>query len=340
MRSVRELVDWLDRFARVHFVGFTCYWPILGLVASDVSIEGSAGAAVVAVGLSFHLFGFVLNDLADLPIDRTSSLRAADPLVAGSVPVGAAVGLVVASVPLAFLAARFAGADGATSAALALAFVLMAAYDLAGKRFGNPIVTDLALGLSGSALVLFGAGLAGVGFTDTAIVVAVYVACFFCLFNGIHGGMRDMQNDAAHGAHTTCLFLGMRFEGGTIRVSRSARLFCWSIQVALIAVVGWLMTTLEYDGSTALVVLSTSVGLAAVNLYLMHMLLTPEHPRWEDGYRLHLVTLVLAPAVPLVPLMGAAIATLVLLFLMVPLLLIERAPDVVRLVVPRRRVGS
>lgn len=338
MRLIRA-VGFVDRFARLHFVGFTCVWPILGLVSTDVPVAFSTGLAVLAVGICFHLFGFLLNDVIDLPIDRTQPLRAADPLVRGAVSASAALAVALVQVPLALLIMWRAGASASAYAALAVAFAGMAAYDVYGKRSALPVLTDLVLGLGGSALVLFGAAMSGT-VTAASVLVSVYVALYFLLFNGIHGGMRDIQNDAACGALTTGLFLGMRVRDGRIEVSTRATAFCWSLQIALILVVVLLAFAAGYDGTMTGAVLVLGVGVAIVNVRLMHVVLSPDHPRWEEAYRLHLATLVLAPIFVLAPMMGARWSAFVIVLFLLPMAMIERVPYIVRWLLPGRLSGA
>ena len=59
------------------------FGPLLTGVGSvtTTSTPPSTGtlALVVAVGLAFHVFAYVLNDVVDLPIDRTEPRRATSP---------------------------------------------------------------------------------------------------------------------------------------------------------------------------------------------------------------------------------------------------------------------
>ena len=332
-------VDRLDRFARLHFVGFTCVWPILGLVSTGAPLSVSIGLSVLAVGVCFHLFGFLLNDVVDLPIDRTQPRRAADPLVRGTVQTSTVLAVAMMQIPLAFLVTWRSGASWVAYVAIAVAFAGMAVYDLAGKRCVVPMLTDLVLGLSGSALVVFGAAMSGTVST-ASVLVGVYVALYFLLFNGIHGGMRDLQNDVACGARTTGLFLGMRITDGRIKVSTRAMVFCWALQIALIVVVGLLAVSVGYDGVTTSVVLLMSAVVGIGNGSLMHIALSPDHLRWEEAYRLHLATLVLAPVLALAPTMGALLSICVIVLFLLPMAMIEHVPHIVSWLLPRHVSGA
>ncbi len=91
-----DLVMAADRLVRLHFLVFTSQLVIFGLAAATV--HGAATPAwprllgIFAVGLAFHVFAYVFNDVIDLPVDRTQPRRAGDPLVKGEVSVNAGAG--------------------------------------------------------------------------------------------------------------------------------------------------------------------------------------------------------------------------------------------------------
>jgi 4-hydroxybenzoate polyprenyltransferase len=70
------LLAQIGRFGRFAVLGFSLLLPLAGAatVASDVSM--AQVAALLAVAFAFHMFGYVSNDVFDLPIDRTEPLRA------------------------------------------------------------------------------------------------------------------------------------------------------------------------------------------------------------------------------------------------------------------------
>ena len=73
------------RFARLSVSGFSLALPLVGAAAVSAALTPLQVAGLVAVGLAFHVFGYVSNDVIDLPIDRTQPLRHADPLVRGAI---------------------------------------------------------------------------------------------------------------------------------------------------------------------------------------------------------------------------------------------------------------
>jgi 4-hydroxybenzoate polyprenyltransferase len=164
-------------------------------------------ALLICVTVAFHVAVYLLNDVVDLPFDRTEPRRAASPMVTGQLRRRTAL---FASLVLAALALCLAGWLGWRCAlATGISIVCLFVYDGFGKRCTIPPATDLIQGIGWGALVLAG-GEAGrhVGVSGrwTSLLPTIYIM----LTNGIHGSLRDLQNDARHGARTTALWLGAR----------------------------------------------------------------------------------------------------------------------------------
>src|SRR5436853_1604586 len=75
-RAVRET----DLFIRIHFFLFSGMLPLLGAATVRSRLSGREIAGLIGIGLAYHIFAYVLNDVIDLPIDRGQPLRQGDPL--------------------------------------------------------------------------------------------------------------------------------------------------------------------------------------------------------------------------------------------------------------------
>jgi 4-hydroxybenzoate polyprenyltransferase len=93
---------------------------------------------------------------------------------------------------------------------LLAAMGLMLLYNLYGKRFPLPLVSDAVQGLGWAALALYGALATGMPLHARAGWLCATILLYVMMVNGLHGGLRDLANDARHGARTTALFLGAR----------------------------------------------------------------------------------------------------------------------------------
>ena len=227
----------IARFTRFSAVGGTVLLPVLGAAAVVPLPRPSLVAGLVAVAIAFHLFAYVVNDVVDLPVDRTEPRSAASPLVTGAMRPWQALAIAVAQVPIAAGLTALLGGGAAGQAALAAGLVLLAAYDVWGKRCPFPPLTDLVQGLGWAAMVVYGAVAAG-GVTPLAWLLAAYVVVFIVFLNGVHGSLRDLANDHRHGVRTTAIVLGARPDpDGTPRVPGRLVAYAVALQVALVAIV-------------------------------------------------------------------------------------------------------
>ena len=85
MSRLGNLLDDAERFFRGSFLCYTWLLILLGAGSTDPSPDAMQILVLILIGLNYHLFGYVHNDLIDLPVDRTQPLRACDPLVSGRI---------------------------------------------------------------------------------------------------------------------------------------------------------------------------------------------------------------------------------------------------------------
>jgi len=214
--------------------------PLLGIAAGPGPTIRVVALAV-AIGIAFHVFAYVLNDVVDLPIDRTDPRRTTKPLVTGLVSPSAAFGLAAVMTIVALAAAAEAGA--AVVAAVAAATLGLGAYDVLGKRTRWPWLADVVQGLGWGSLVLAGAWSVG-NPTPLAGAIAGYIVVFIVMANGVHGAIRDLPNDGAHGIRTTAQVLGAGVTASGSRVvPRMVMVYSWILQAALLAITVFAITS-------------------------------------------------------------------------------------------------
>ncbi|HEY0072034.1 MAG TPA: UbiA family prenyltransferase [Chloroflexia bacterium] len=216
--------------------GFTMAMPLLG--AGTVSAGISIGEALVLLGIAvtFHAFAYVLNDVIDLPVDRSQPLRAQDPLVRGTITRRQALVFALAQVPLAMAFAAVSG-DGATACAvLGVGFILMVVYNVWGKRCIFPPLTDAIQGFAWAALSLIGALIAGGTPNALTGVVVAFLVVFIIMMNSVHGSLRDLENDIKCGLRTTAIMLSAKPRpAGGIILPRSFIAYTLALQAILLA---------------------------------------------------------------------------------------------------------
>lgn len=223
---------------RVWAMNFTLLLPLVGAASAQGELAPRVAAILLCIAIVFHIFGYVLNDVADLWLDRSEPLRADSPLVQGILSPRQALWLALLQVPPAFALALYAGANPAALSMLALAFAALAGYDLYGKRCAWPLLTDALQALGCCALLLMGAFWHGPRTSPELAWLTAYVFIYVLLANGFHGALRDLANDFAQGARTTAIWLGAR-PGAGDAVTISTRLLAYAValQIALLVCV-------------------------------------------------------------------------------------------------------
>jgi 4-hydroxybenzoate polyprenyltransferase len=238
--------------------------------ARGVGVDAVTLTVLIVVGLAYHGVAFALNDIIDLPIDRTNPDRAHAALVSGRASVPAAwvvvCALAVTSFSLDLIRFHY---ETAPLAYLVGGYLGLTGYDVLTKRSRWPMLHDLLLALGCAALLCYAAERTG-GLTGQTLLVATYVALFVVLVNGVHGGLRDLHNDTRHGGLTTASALGARIdENGNLVLPQRLVAYAWTLSGAMgaVAAVAALSTPTRGGGRLALTIgalLATAFGLAAL----------------------------------------------------------------------------
>lgn len=339
LRRPRLLVEAVDRFVRLHFLGFTFLLVLLGGVSVSPSLSVGQLLLLLAVGMCFHNFSYVLNDVIDLPVDRTQPARSRDYLVRGVIKPWQALLFALAQVPPAVALSLWAGAPWSAIRVLLLGFGLMTIYDLWGKKCAVPPLTDLAQGLGWGCLVLYGALALGASPNILTWVAFASGAGFILLINGVHGGLRDLTNDLAQGSLTTAIFFGSRPTPRGATVSSGLKTFAMTVQCFLVLTTAWaLVFARDYFSIAEWRGLLLFQGLLqGVNLSYMLRVFRTDSSTWERDFRLHLLLLLMAPAALLWPTMEGLIRWIFPVLFLGPFLLVEVAAEISHLLLLRLR---
>lgn len=326
-----------DRLIRLHFLVFTAQLVIFGIAAATASGVATPSwptlIGVFAVGLAFHVFAYVFNDVIDLPVDRTQPLRAGDPLVKGDISVQQALWLSLMMIPLAALLSAVMGADWVTQLILIASFAAMAVYDLWGKRCFCPPLTDLAQGLGWGGLSLWVAMLLGHELTAAAWLAFGFGAGYIFLINGVHGGLRDLANDLRTGSRTTAIYFGARPSRQGASMTTSLRVFSIFAQLLLVGLGLAALSIFALPIWQSVLVVAT---LAACIYYLLRVL-QPEGPTWQHDFRIHLILLLMPPLLIFLPMLERSLQITLLVACFPPLFLLDTAREIAAKVLGRLR---
>jgi 4-hydroxybenzoate polyprenyltransferase len=282
-RTARRAWNWIlaiDRFVRLYLVFFTATCVLLGAASIPHDLTIGQLSALLGVTLCFHIYTYTFNDVVDLSIDRINPARRQDLLVRGALTPGQVLLIAFVQPLLAILLTASLGAGAAAYVTLAAAFVLMGAYNVWGKRYRFPPLTDAIQGLAWGSLTIYAAQAIGAAPTALTWIVAAYLTVFTLLFNGIYGPFRDLASDFAAGAKTTAIVFGARpaSAGRGRYVPRILSAYAWCILVILVGMNAVLITRNDFHYST-LVWIATACIVSALNVWAV--LLQPEvlHPR-------------------------------------------------------------
>lgn len=276
----------LDGLIRIHGLGFTLVWPALAAVAVAPDAWWTMSGLVV-VCFAFNVYGYLLNNVVDLPVDRTHPARGGQWLVTGAVSTRTALTIVGPQVPLMLAAHWLFGFPWAAVSWLGAAVGLITLYDLFGKRCPIPLMMDVSLALSGVALTLYGVAATGRAANATAGWVAFSSAVYLLFINAFHNDLRDVDNDTAARQQRTAAFFGSRgVRDGRVHVPGLMALYGAALQALLIAaaVAAWRSpgAAIAQGGGRGVVLLAL---LALGNVALFAGLLRARQPLW-DGIRL------------------------------------------------------
>ena len=237
LRSIGRALFMGGVFIRFTYLGFTTVMVLLGAASATLPHGNIPVPALLAVATGFHAFAYVMNDVIDLPLDRETPSRAMFPLVRGTVQPSQALTFALAMIPLTVGITALQGGTYRSYVALAVAFAMLAVYNLWGKRNPFPPLTDLAQGLGWGALAYYGATLAAGQPSGLTAVVVAFTVLATVTINGVHGDLRDLDNDLRCGMNTTAILLGARpLESGGVVLTRRFVLYAAALQAALIAV--------------------------------------------------------------------------------------------------------
>jgi 4-hydroxybenzoate polyprenyltransferase len=316
LRVIREI----DRLVRLHAFGFLVIWPLLGAAAvGDWTPRVFCGIAVVT--LCFNTFGALLNDVVDLPVDRTNPLRARDLLVRGTISRRQATLLALAQVPLIAAAHWAAGFPAAALGLVAAALLGMAAYDLWSKQLRVPPLIEGSQAAAGTLLTVYGAAVTGHPMAPAVWPVALSAAVFILFVNAFHGGLRDIENDRACGQRTTPIWLGCRgVSNGRVHITPAMSLYSTILQGLLIGLAVQAALGLGHGPGWLALVAAASLGNLAIFLF-EHVV---RKPAWDLLLRAHVASAALPLMLAFVPRLGPVGAAWLFAMYCVPLLVLDR----------------
>ena len=278
----------LARFLRIDTMGASVTMVLLGAATASSPLTPELVPGLFALAVSFHVYAYLLNDVIDLPIDRTDPRRRQSPLVVGLISRRTALTIALAQIPILVLLTLWAGGGRGAVATLIVLVLAVSVYDVFGKRFVVPPVTDLVQGVAWAALGWLAAQLVG-GATGWTVVLALYFLAFIALANGVHGSIRDLENDRRHGARTTATWFDAQVgPAGGVEVAGEYLIYALLLQTVTIFL-PFVPTALGWEEPRVLILLAMAgASLTATWFLVMAARATDRHGQLVIGAR-HLI---------------------------------------------------
>jgi 4-hydroxybenzoate polyprenyltransferase len=232
---IRDYIE-ISRFFNMGLTGIA---PVLGALSmwNIGTLPFWQLGVLFLIGCFAHAFGFVLNDIVDIDLDKLSKELNARPLVNGKITrKNASIFTVVCLIISLLLCSVFF--KNITQFSLILGIIIVAylfgiLYDFASKKYPG---MDIFVALAVAFLILFGASTIGTPST-LAWIVALIGGLQVLFMNMINGAIKDIDHDKEGLAHTIAICLGAKIHNGFITLPLSFKavgLFIEIIRIFLV----------------------------------------------------------------------------------------------------------
>ena len=209
--------DYIE-ITRLFNMGLTGVAPVLGALAmwNVGTLTPLKLVILFIIGGLAHSYGFVLNDVIDIKVDKLSKDLIARPLVRGSITRKRAAFFAVSCMIGSFLLSLVFFSELRSYIflilILLLAYFIATVYDIASKKYPG---MDLFVAGAVFFLILFGASTIGTP-TMLAYIVALIGGLQVLFMNMINGTIKDIDHDKEGSANTIAIRLGANIHAGVI----------------------------------------------------------------------------------------------------------------------------
>jgi len=224
--------DYIE-ITRLFNMGLTGVAPVLGALAmwNEGTLTPLKLVILFIIGGLAHSYGFVLNDVIDIKVDKLSKDLIARPLVQGSITRKRAAFFAVFCMIGSFLLSLVFFSELRSYIflfiILLLAYFFATVYDIASKKYPG---MDLFVAGAVFFLILFGASTIGTP-TTLAYVVAFIGGLQVLFMNMINGAIKDIDHDKEGSANTIAIRLGANVHAGVIGLPLSFKTTGYLIEI-------------------------------------------------------------------------------------------------------------
>lgn len=232
------LRDYLE-ITRLFNMGLTAVAPVLGALSmwNMGTLSLLKLFILFLIGVLAHIYGFVINDVIDIKVDKLSKELSARPLVRGSITRGRAAVFAISCMVVSFILSFIFFSDLLSYlllfGILLVAYFFASIYDVASKRYpGMDVFVTGAIFF----LILFGASTIGTP-TLLAYIVALIGSIQVLFMNMINGAIKDIDHDKQGSANTIAIRLGANVHAGVMTLPLSFKTMGYFIETARVILV-------------------------------------------------------------------------------------------------------
>lgn len=180
------------------------------------------------IGVLSHIHGFVLNDYADVEVDKRLSELEKKPLVSGIIPKQHALFIIIITSVCAYTITIMFFFSILSLILLTSAAILNGIYNVYGKKFpGSDFILSGGLAL----FCLFGASTFSSSFTNVVYIVSFLLFVEGVFLNAIEGGIKDVDHDYLANAKTLATVMGVKIKNGRLLITKKFMAFAYSLKI-------------------------------------------------------------------------------------------------------------
>ena len=230
------------------------HYAIHGVFFQLEDVDNHETVIMFLIGFLFHLFFFVLNEIKDVTIDKTSQALSKKPLVEGSIKLNNAKLVVISSVAIILLSTPifFFRQSHVLIPISIVAFILGGIYDTYGKRIPH---ADYFIAAMMFFIALYGGYSISYDIGVFPYIIAT-LAFIQMLINNIIAGLKDVDHDFIAGGKSTPIRLNVKVDGKQFIVSKKFISYVSILKIihtffifipfyiGLIPIINWILTTI------------------------------------------------------------------------------------------------
>lgn len=187
------------------------------------------------IGVFSHTFGFVLNEYADIEVDRKSKELTKKPLVSGVIPKKNALIIVILSLIIVYLLTIVVFKSLYPIIFLTIAGILGGGlYNLFGKKIpGSEFFVSAGLGV----FCLFAASTVSIDFTNVIYLVSLLIFVDGIFVFAVEGDLKDADHDYLVEATTLTTLIGIKVQDGKLILPKIYKIFAYMLKIVYLVLI-------------------------------------------------------------------------------------------------------